>query len=259
METSLVDWQLIGFVYPVELLLGELIHLMIGEDGLEKQKKEYYILKSGNIINQVFVYYGNLVFFFLFGFIVWFQIYFQTTSHTLLPGADDSSRSSSSPVKKSLMKQYAVKYVLKNLMLFFIFNWIDILFVITGGFCSDESETFSAAICRQNGGEWKGGFDISGHFCFIMNLSMILWIELLNLKKYIKEEGLEYLVNMWVKLAVTIILAVLFIWIFMLFITAIYYHTFLEKILGCALGYVCPYILYWIIPNNENLNYILYI
>ena len=55
------DWKKAGTIYPIELIVGCTIAVIVGEDRLERQKKEYYFLGSRNIINQIFAYRGHCI------------------------------------------------------------------------------------------------------------------------------------------------------------------------------------------------------
>lgn len=208
-------------------------------------------------------------------------------------------------------KHFTIKFILKMTILFVLFYIIDHIFIFTGGSCvidkavadllAKSSKTLeqcteyngtwvrldhgfclvtpaqlsrrikSAQICYKYG-EWEGGFDISGHFCFITTLSLILWYELKEFDEayFLKIEGdveaqeeIDPQESSWFSFTVTnvvrwSVLLTLIIWAQLLTTTAIFYHTVLEKILGLALGYVGPYLFYHVIPSVEPLRGFLY-
>ncbi|CCC70770.1 hypothetical protein NCAS_0F02860 [Naumovozyma castellii] len=246
-------WPNVCLVYPTILVLGTIINTIVREETLDRQKHEYYILSSKNILNRVFAYNGNLIWAMLFGMMAYFQVWIRIRTQDLLPR--DAQIINRQRLQR-LIKQYIVKFVLKYLLLFITFLFIDGLFLFTGGQCTYGLGIWSAEKCKNEGGHWEGGFDISGHFCFLMNVSLILWCELSILERYLRDEELEMetiITNYSVLLK-----CILYLWMSMLCVTAIYYHTLLEKILGCLLGYCCPLIMYWLIPNHYKLNHILY-
>lgn len=241
-----VGYKNAGLIYPIELFVGCVIAWFLGENTLEKQRKEWYLLSSGNIVNKFFAYRGNLVWTVVFVCLAYVQIYTKCHTYSVLPR--DARTMPLAPLK-GLLIEYACKFIIKNLMLMIIFFFIDTVFVLTGGSCVNGTVTRSAERCRTSGGDWVGGFDISGHFCFLVNISMILWIELSHFQRYLERESLLPPLNRWFRGIVAITVGVLAIWIFMLMVTSIYYHTVLEKLIGCAMGYICPFVIYWVLPR----------
>lgn len=203
-------------------------------------------------------------------------------------------------------KHFTLKFSMKIIVLFLLFFAIDHVFLMTGGKCvidkavanilAKSSKTLqqcaeyngtwvrlqegfclitpdqlsrrisSAQICYKYG-EWEGGFDISGHFCFITTLSLILWYELYDFeisyfhndvesqKQSESSSWLDFTVTNVVRWCVLICLS---IWIEVLLVTSIFYHTVLEKLLGLALGYVAPLLFYHVLPEIKSLHDILY-
>ncbi|GAV49024.1 hypothetical protein ZYGR_0N04290 [Zygosaccharomyces rouxii] len=255
MRLTPLDWKKAAIVYPIELVVGCTLAFLMGHERLEWQRKEHYFLNPNNFINQIFAYRGNQIWTILFCGLAGLQVYMKTHVPDVIP------RDARTIVRKpmtSLLKEYAVKIILKNLLLAIIFLFIDNIFILTGGSCSDHSGTHSAEKCSKNGGYWEGGFDISGHFCFLVSISMILWLELQHLESWLIEEDMVKRLNVWGKTIIGITVFTLATWCFILMVTSIYYHTLLEKILGCAMGYICPIIMYWLIPNHDIVRKVLY-
>lgn len=255
MRAPVISLRKCGMVYPIELTIGCIIAWFLGDKRLEKQRKEQYLLSSKNIINQIFVYNGDLIWTILFCGVAFTQIYVRNHNYIVLPR--DARTVSSHPLK-ILIKQYACKLVLKNILLIITFMFIDNLFVLTGGSCVNGTRTRSAERCRADGGKWEGGFDISGHFCFLVNISMILWVEIFEFQSYVEKEELASMVNKWFKGILWLTRGVLITWMMVLMVTSIYYHTVLEKIIGCGMGYICPFVMYWVIPRHTKMNKWLY-
>ncbi|KAJ2608528.1 hypothetical protein H4S08_004418 [Coemansia sp. RSA 1365] len=163
------------------------------------------------------------------------------------------------PVRSSLATGGAVlRYVLATLYWIALVRWFfgppifDRVFVHTGGSCrSLQSNTGTNAAptllpftsmqsCRSAGGSWAGGHDVSGH-CFLLIHSALLLTE-------------ESLVPLWsagqrvrhgrwptvcgsvrrVVLAAT--LALVCLWLFMLYVTACYFHHVNELLSGIVAG-----------------------
>ncbi|KAM3160231.1 YFT2-like protein [Lachancea thermotolerans] len=241
-----------AFVYPVVLICGLVVHSLANGSTLQHQKDTYYLLSPNNVINLVFAYKGNLIWTILFVSLAAYQIKIRVSRSDLLPR---DARTTYPARWHRLGKEYAVKIILKNLLLYVIFFVIDCVFVWTGGSCS-SSATKSAERCRKEGGKWENGFDISGHFCFLTNVSLILWLELSSIQKYLNSDE-RTPSKLWRVLLFSNV-SVLTIWAFVLSVTAIYYHTTLEKILGLLMGYICPLIMYWLVPSHTALRQLLY-
>lgn len=239
-------------VYPSILAYGSLINLLVDASRLERQRSSYYLLSSGNIVNKLFAYRGNLTWTILFTLLAVFQVWLHAEQSDLLPR---DARSVHRVGGVRLAKQYTVKLILKNVLLYLAFLFIDNLFVWTGGSCSTSS-TRSAERCRKEGGSWDNGFDISGHFCFLTNISLILWYELRSIQKKISSDDISP-TKTWIVLRWSTLI-VLITWSFILSVTAVYYHTLLEKVLGLTMGYLCPTIMYLVIPNHSGLRSLLY-
>ncbi|EDN60650.1 conserved protein [Saccharomyces cerevisiae YJM789] len=260
-------------IYPFQVFVGALLSIVVSSETLNHQKETCALLKSSNIFNVIFAYKANQLWPFLFFSLAFLQIYFHYLARMdILPLPISSTETSSSyltytnhwPLLKNRIisiriTQYACKFVLKYLLLFLNFQFIDHVFIWTGGECSSGSKTTSAEKCRLENGKWDGGFDISGHFCFLVSISMILWMELHLFSRFVQAEDMFWVVNKWVRACLAIVCAVLVIWICILWVTAIYYHTILEKVLGCLMGFICPVFIYHILPKIGILHNYLYL
>ncbi|XP_069809255.1 acyl-coenzyme A diphosphatase FITM2-like [Dendropsophus ebraccatus] len=103
-----------------------------------------------------------------------------------------------------------------------------------------RAEVTDKRACITSGGFWDG-FDISGHsfllpYCTLMILEEAIAGHLLRFEK----SWQRHLVNV-----LTLSLAFLaFVWIFMFFCTAIYFHDFSQKLLGTSFGILGWYVTY---------------
>ncbi|ABN65440.2 predicted protein [Scheffersomyces stipitis CBS 6054] len=151
---------------------------------------------------------------------------------------------------------------------FFGFSIFERINIATGGHCLNE-EILSEYECKSSGEKWINGFDSSGHFYFIISISLVVGRELLvhlplpskirlpngsgiDLERATPESrtastnGTE--VQIWdnkqlklYRLAVVIVaLSFMAIWFFMYLITCIFFHTVGEKIVGTIVGGAVP-------------------
>lgn len=245
-------------IYPVILLLGELASLLLSEEALRRARSLYWF-SSRNFINKLFAHEGNIIF---------------TLALLLIRVA----RFRTDTTGKKLYKEYFVKLFIKQVALYLLFLIIDHLFLATGGACIIDpnhvqelvrqatspyscsriygswdgicsltstqlsSSITDAQVCRQFG-HWEGGFDISGHFCFLVTLSLILWNDL-RLLVFTGDIENQVKPSKFVPLTIGTTLGLIIIWAQILLVTATFYHTLLEKILGLCMGYITPYLLY---------------
>ncbi len=148
---------------------------------------------------------------------------------------------------------------------------IDRGFMLTGGQCElvrdaeegkvewgDTRQFFTGMACKAGGGKWKGGHDISGHVFILVLGSMFLLEEVLHVvlrSALVKEERTVVMSDGAVKsaevvaqvgnvaapeelgqwnLGVKVALGVAGLCIWMLLMTAAYFHTWFEKVRNCS-------------------------
>lgn len=113
---------------------------------IKPSKETCALLKSSNIFNVIFAYKANQLWPFLFFSLAFLQIYFHYLARMdILPLPISSTETSSSyltytnhwPLLKNriisiMITQYACKFVLKYLLLFLNFQFIDHVFIWTG-------------------------------------------------------------------------------------------------------------------------------
>ncbi|PQE12985.1 inositol phospholipid synthesis Scs3p protein [Rutstroemia sp. NJR-2017a BBW] len=170
---------------------------------------------------------------------------------------------------------------------------IDRGFVLTGGQCElvrdaekgrvemDDTRQFVTGIaCKAVGGKWKGGHDISGHVFLLVLGSMFLLQEVLHVvlrSMGVKEERsivmpdgavksaeveappyneAEDVNQGWMSFSVKVVLGVAGLSLFMLAMTAIYFHTWFEKFTGLVvafLGIFAAYFLPRVVPAVRSI------
>lgn len=244
-------WPQVYVVYPGILIIGVILTTIIPTSVQDFLVNNFYPFQHGNIINEIFAYNGNLIWTLCFGLITYMNVSIQT--HEWDPLFQGKSNISS---RGKIVGSFLIKFVLKNLLLWIIFLIIDRVFIWTGGHCTLSPDTSNdivdSQVCRHENGHWEGGFDISGHFCFLINISLILWIELHHLDQWIKDHSINWVViykyDKIVLYLEYIVLGVLSAWIFLLMTTSIFYHTWSEKVLGFLMGHLCPIVIYYLMP-----------
>lgn len=256
-------WPLVLYIYLGILLGGIVLNWIIPLDLKNWITTSVYPFKHGNLINEIFAYHGNTIWSWMFLSLAIMNGYILTKEWDPLLINDNSipNRKGKKQNLISIYKSFLLKFIAKNALLFLLFMFIDRLFIWTGGHCAlDPSPSISnpriivdSELCRAHKGKWVGGFDISGHFCFLINISLILWIELYQLETWLAHHSLTwgqvYRDNKFIKYGHWIIITILSVWIFLLLTTSVFYHTLLEKVLGYILGHVGPLVMYYLIPH----------
>ncbi|KAK6197588.1 copper-transporting P1-type ATPase [Scheffersomyces amazonensis] len=159
------------------------------------------------------------------------------------------------PISKII--QFLRSYGLNSLFFFLTQVWFfgssifERINIATGGHCINDLIK-SESYCKSNGYQWINGFDSSGHFYFLISISLLVWGELINhlgiqSRSKIPNDDIEQagdyelsrgttINNQYFRLYKTIVLSVAFIfisiWYFMYLITCIFFHTIPEKFAG---------------------------
>ncbi|AMD19737.1 HCL414Cp [Eremothecium sinecaudum] len=246
------------FIYPIILLCGMTVRFVLGKERLAYEMNHWYLIKSDNIFNVVFADNGNKIWMTLICFLAFQQFSIRNQAAFRLPLSSRNIGANEAYNYRSALQlglQYTFKFTMVKFLLFIEFWFIDHVFMWTGGYCSIDNIK-NAMECHGKGGKWEGGFDISGHFCYLMTCSLALWFELTDLIKYTVTNEIPQAKLMKVTKYST--LTVLVMWLLLLSVTSIYYHTLIEKVLGVLMGYLCPFILYIYIPYHYKLQKILY-
>ena len=132
---------------------------------------------------------------------------------------------------------------------------IDRIFVVTGGLCRTHEGVATGAACKAIGGVWVGGHDPSGHVFMLSLASLFLWMEVLPVRlrcqgvddeRYVSD-GLDFARAKRAEIesqmlyglqpndppapvAFRVILSLAGLWWWMLLMTAIYFHSWFEKV-----------------------------
>lgn len=226
-------------LYPLALLLGGLIQIVGGAS-------PSYFSNKRNIINVMLVKQG------------WFWV-------TLITGYHAYTIYSRKSVQNTIaLRNLVIRYVLATAWWIFFAQWffgsplMDKVFVLTGGGCANvdtDKHSFainSSATCKSVGGRWSGGYDPSGHTFLLAHASLYIWIEILPyIHKYFKirsinsantnkedsvsrAPAISVLESLFFKLS----MAFLAVYWWMLLMTGIYFHSFIERFTGMLWGYI---------------------
>ncbi|OJD15733.1 hypothetical protein AJ78_04031 [Emergomyces pasteurianus Ep9510] len=227
-----------------------------------------YFARKGNIFNVYFVKVGWL----------WTTLAF--ISLLLTQPAFNGGRLSTN-VRLKRVGQATLRYLLVTSAWWLTTQWffgpglIDRSFVATGGRCeasilpgptdsvSELAVLLTATTCKASGGAWTGGHDVSGHVFMLVLTSAFLVLELQGAssaevemdERKGKHQDLVQRVHyeIWAR-NFTLAVGGLSWW--MLLMTAIWFHTWLEKVTGLTLALGTVYTVYFLprtLPSWRNI------
>ena len=279
LPTSL-EVLLIG-IYPATLVLGSLYSLVSPQTRntpysatLQSHPPDVapsYFARKRNVFNTYFVKIG------------WFWM---TLAVSLFLIAHPSLGPPARPVFTPRRARLALRYTLVTAWWIAVTQWffgpplIDTLFRFTGGQCellrdpearadmSEAREVFTHAACTLSGGEWKGGHDISGHVFLLVLGSAMLALEILP--TILRTAGLRdgrtismpdgktvsaaaeaerethAARDIGANIALRFVLGIAALSWWMLLMTAVYFHTWFEKITGLFTALLAIYAIYFL-------------
>ncbi|KAL4735856.1 inositol phospholipid synthesis and fat-storage-inducing TM-domain-containing protein [Aspergillus similis] len=261
-------------IYPATLLLGSLFSVLSpiaqypdpSEDAVTASASApiNYFARKDNIFNLFFVKLGW----------IWFTLAFAALLLTYPP----------SPHRGRRQAQALSRYALATTAWYFVTQWffgpaiIDRSFVITGGKCEDALSELNnvqnekgvigagvedfgvyltATACKAAGGAWRGGHDVSGHVFMLVLVTAVLGFEAFGVlaqeseaendasasanAKTVAETGNE--VRTW---TMRFVGGVVGLGWWMLLMTAIWFHTWLEKANGLLISLGAIYTIYFL-------------
>jgi hypothetical protein len=255
-------------IYPTILILGALFALLdpsaraapynSATQSHHAETAPSYFAKKSNVFNQFFVKQG-------WAWITFSYIFFLFTHPSTGPPLSPTL----SPRRIRGIIRYGIVTLWWIFVTQWFFGpaIIDRGFTLTGGQCElvteaekgnigmSEPRQFATGVaCKAIGGKWKGGHDISGHVFLLALGSMFLFEEVLHValkSARIKEERTVYMADGAVKsadiearpegynitespshwtLGAKIVLSVAGLSVYMLLMTAAYFHTWFEKV-----------------------------
>ncbi|KAL4965839.1 putative inositol phospholipid biosynthesis protein Scs3 [Aspergillus stella-maris] len=267
-------------LYPATLLLGSLFSVLsptaqhpspdpssaeFSASGTPSSDPINYFARKDNIFNTYFVKIGW----------VWFTAAFASLLLTYPP----------SPARGTRQMQAVLRWTFATAAWYLVTQWffgpaiIDRSFVITGGKCENAfaelgavhedkgvvggaasavagKEEFgiylTAAACKAAGGAWRGGHDVSGHVFMLVLVTAVLGIEAFGVlalrgegesgeKGEDAESGSD--VKKW---TLRFVFGITGLGWWMLLMTAIWFHTWLEKANGLLIALGAIYTIYFL-------------
>ncbi|KAH3682263.1 hypothetical protein WICPIJ_006773 [Wickerhamomyces pijperi] len=259
-------------IYPVIFLIGVLTTTLFNSTSYSN------LIKSSTfnrLLNQIFAYKGS------YFFNASLVLIYLTTCYKIGHGFT------------KITVQFAVKYIINYLLLHALFIIVDNLFIYTGGSCELTSEQLKilssstlfakscvslggdwidtvtdsfcsisklrvhdAEVCRGIKGHWVGGFDISGHFLYLVNNCLLLLNEV-RVLNYVEVDlenqktGRDWLTQRdYIFYCNLICLFVVVVWTYLVCITSIFFHSVTEKGLGLVMGYVSSLVIYHVLQKH---------
>ncbi|KAK0424495.1 hypothetical protein QR680_008695 [Steinernema hermaphroditum] len=194
---------------------------------LDAQKKAYiYLAGKNNLLNV----YGTKIGWFWTWALVGPFVYFATLFHTK---------------NKNSAAVHLTRLVVATFLWYFFTNSF-VSIEQKSGSCTGAKGAFSKSECRLQGGRWNHGFDISGH-CFLMIYSiLIICEESIAFRRWPEYNGQGDARSIEHYRKNTLIVRSFFVAIldFQLVMTTLYYHTFLDKVLGAICAALCWFATY---------------
>lgn len=261
-------------IYPITLVLGSVYSLVNPSSraaqysaltqSFPQDNAPSYFAKKSNLLNQLFVKQG------------WAWI---TASFFLFLFTHPALGPANTIVLTPRRLRAGIRWMVVTLLWFLVTQWcfgpamIDRSFMLTGGRCElvqtaddgrVEIPVMTHLACKAVGGRWQGGHDISGHVFLLVLGSMFLLQEVVHVLRRsanVKEERTitmrdgavksaemeaEQSVNVPWTLSVKIALGVAGMSVFMLAMTAIYFHTWVEKLSGLVIAFVGIFLVYFL-------------
>jgi len=276
-QECFLDSSFFLILNPIVLGLGLLIRRLLSQDTFDSWKNSYWI-SDQNIVNRTFADHGLNVF--IGGCLLIFAgrvliKELQDRQVPLLPTNYSLKTRTIQKVQKTLKIAipYLVRYLITYTLLVLFFKLKNYESIVTGGQCEPKTQAVSArqvsstvfmkrslSISCAPDEEWvPGSLNISGHYAFLGTLSLSLLYELKlflhssidSIEKSFEEQDDDDESSWNLKTSITLLgtisflsLFVVLIWCGVLTITAIFYHTLQEKIMGLAFAYISPMLNY---------------
>ncbi|KAL4974481.1 inositol phospholipid synthesis and fat-storage-inducing TM-domain-containing protein [Aspergillus desertorum] len=259
-------------VYPATLLLGSLFSVLSptaqypnsSSDVATASAPINYFARKDNIFNLFFVKLGW----------IWFTLAFAALLLTYPP----------SPHRGRRQTQALSRYALATTAWYFVTQWffgpaiVDRSFVFTGGKCEDAlfelknaqnmkgdigagvedpGVYLTAAACKAAGGAWRGGHDVSGHVFMLVLVTAVLGFEALGVLAQESEVEAENDASANVKIdgeagnearrwTLRFVGGIVGLGWWMLLMTSIWFHTWLEKANGLLISLGAIYTIYFL-------------
>ncbi|AOA62213.1 hypothetical protein PP7435_CHR2-0913 [Komagataella phaffii CBS 7435] len=198
-----------------------------------------YLLDPSNLINGIFVGHAFEIFAALFGIVSYYT--FQVYKMILPVSVDDKTNQKiiSGQISKVVI---ITTWLIVTKVWFFGDSLFDRLQEHTGATCQypeglekliARNDNYSS--CERAGGLWTGGFRASGHLFILTTVLGSLAFEWRSV--FVKDPSF----SRWGLIPTAIVMA---FWILMFWVTSIFFHTVIEKVIGIAIALAFLSILY---------------
>lgn len=261
----------IMLIFPCILVVGLVVRFILWVVGLDLNLIDMPLVSRKGVLNRYFAGHSFQLFALEFSIITAYLLFFKSEtikysdSASLLPVTERDLRATTT--KKQVLAKQVLKLVL-------VFAWINILIVwffgdsifgwflkFTGGKCSNGNGSLSYHQClADDDNTWVGGVKLSGHSLILSCFSTVSIFELLMVRKVHLRNRLEGVLNtrhnvssIAYKVILIMVCAVVLIWMAMFSITAVFYHTVPEKIVGLACGLAPSYVVYFRFRDYFNI------
>lgn len=251
--------------FPILLLVGLGGGAVLKWLGITLEPSDTPLVSRNGVLNLTFAARAFEIFGTLFILILLYSFKYKSprvnylgSHNSLLPtNESDSTDVVSTVSKKQILLRQGIKlgtlYVwLSSLICWFFGDSIfERILKATGGHCSADSNKLGYHECLANGEyTWVGGVKLSGHSlilsCFattlIMEMGSLYQLYRVNLADDIYSPRENRIPKQLFIVIATVACTVAAIWSFMYLVTATFYHTVFEKLVGTLCGLLIPYI-----------------
>lgn len=148
---------------------------------------------------------------------------------------------------KANLKLYAMQFVSILALSFFLYVWwfgqsiFDRINIATGGHC-DDPRFSTIKSCVSNKHIWIHGFDCSGHY-YILSIYITIILQHIYRLWELTRDGANFQfdkLSTYERALFIVSSVILALWYFEFIITAVFFHTTGEKVVGMLLGYIVP-------------------
>lgn len=246
---NFVDNYLLHFVwFPLVLLSGLFLKVVIPDSLLDKWR-DASLVNERNILNRVFGEHGFELFSVLYLMILFGKVlkdFLKSKYQTILPSTATTRNDFKSKSTRALLvvKGFALRYLTTFFLLGIVFY-------------------LRAFVLDQTKGDSGDGFNFSGHYFSLIAYSLsLIWefhnsistSELFELEDFTSTDSKTKFIYLCYTIILACTLILVIIWSSVLLATAIFYHTFAEKVIGLLIGYAIPVTVYLLLNRVAFMN-----
>lgn len=203
------------------------------------------IVSSHGILNTVFAGSSFEVFLILYLTITLFKIAIWRKFTPVLPTTIQVRSSKRNVIIKETIKLFII-YASLIVLIVWAFgpSLFDRVNRWTGGYCNVAREIYYRS-CVAHGGLYVNGFKSSGHSLIAATFGTAASYELLGMNDYCKNVNLTNNHKYLHKFVNVFVSFVYIAWVTLFLITCLFYHTFLERLVGTSLAIFIVYVVYY--------------